>query len=47
MRFRDYLGGAVPQFMEAFMIIGRSLKFVGLHLWKIMTSRLEIELLNV
>jgi len=29
------------------MIIGRPLKFVGLHLWKIMTSRLETELLNV
>jgi hypothetical protein len=33
--------------MEAFMIIGRSLKLPGLHLWKIMTSRLETELLSI
>jgi hypothetical protein len=29
------------------MIIGRSLKLPGLHLWKIMTSRLETELLSI
>jgi hypothetical protein len=44
---RFFVGTAIPRFTEAFMIIGRSLKSVGLHPLKIATFGLETELLII